>query len=144
MLSKKSKIKKLRDAVRAIDLNKEAVKLANKDKRIPQILKDQMRLTEGVVKWEYSSGEYKEYKRSKASYIGIFPRVDFYDTGKFQKGIFSRAQGGSLVFDSTDSKSDKLRELYGDNIFELTLDYQQAVQMIAQQNIIDILKETLT
>lgn len=119
MISNTSNIAKMRSVMKRFNLDREAAKIVNTDKRFPQILRDQMRLTEGIDKWEYSNSEYRQYKRNLSSYIGQFPLIDFYNTGKFQKGIFARASGTKFTFSSRDSKRDELTEIYGENIWVL-------------------------
>jgi len=118
MISKSSNIARISKALRKYDLKKETAKIVKNSTELRQILLDQMRLTEGIDKWEYSSGEYKEYKRNLASYIGKFPRVDLFNTGKFQRGIFAKTTGSNWFFTSRDSKTDELTSIYGEKIFD--------------------------
>lgn len=46
-------------------------------------------------------------------------RVTLRDTGSFYQGIYVSVQGDKLITDSTDSKSAKLQDKYGDQIFGL-------------------------
>lgn len=51
-----------------------------------------------------------------------YERVTLRDTGAFYDGIFVKRQGNELVFGSTDGKTGKLTEKYGEAIFGLKME----------------------
>lgn len=70
---------------------------------------------------EYYSPGYARYKGKESP-------IDLKDKGDFYSGIFTRQESEGLFVDSEDSKSAKLQENYGPEIF--TLNDQSKVEFI--------------
>jgi len=54
--------------------------------------------------------------------------VDLHLTGSFHEKTFAKYSGNNLNFGSTDSKTNDLTEKYGENIFGLTENNQEAIK----------------
>lgn len=54
--------------------------------------------------------------------------VDLHLTGDFHDGLFAKYSGNNLKFGSTDSKTNDLTRKYGENIFGLTKNNQDAIK----------------
>lgn len=77
-------------------------------------------LFEGVDSQDQSLGEYRSqsYARFKQS-LNPAGVVDLKLTGDFYRGLFVKADQFPVAFDSSDGKSEMLKEKYGEEIFGL-------------------------
>lgn len=85
-------------------------------------LYEQSKRSDDVPLNPYQSPVYALNKNRINPTPGLF-KPDFYVTGAFQRGMYAQVKGGkSIVFGSTDFKSDKLETRDTNKIFGLTLD----------------------
>lgn len=70
-------------------------------------------------------------------------RVTLKDTGDFHRGIFVKKQGENLIIDSTDEKSAKLQEKYGENIFGFTAENKTTLKKQTHQKIVNYVKSKI-
>jgi len=127
-------IKDIHKQLQKFKIEKEAVKTLKSNKiEISQILKDQMRMTEGADIGEYSA--YTQTIKDRSSYIGKWPKPDLFNIGNFQKGIIIETSATDWGFWSNDSKTDDLVKKYTDIIFELNKANIKVVQLIVQQDL---------
>lgn len=83
------------------------------------------------------------YSPSYAKYKGKDHPIDLKDIGDFQGGIFTTPEKGGLKVDSDDSKSGKLKENYGKEIFGLNEESLTQYGPIAQTRLIQNVKQDL-
>lgn len=83
------------------------------------------------------------YSPSYAKYKGKNSPIDLKDMGDFQDGIFTTPEKGGLKVDSDDSKSSKLKENYGQEIFGLNEQSLSVYRPIAQTRLIGNIKRDL-
>ena len=103
--------------------------VSDNEQDITDIQRDQMRRGEaadGKIKPDYPPG-YLNLKQSLPSYFGD-GSPDLFLTGDFQKAMYIRFSGVKWEFDSKDSKTVKLLDKYGENIFELNPNSLQVAQ----------------
>lgn len=82
----------------------------------------QMRIgqdADGADLYNYRSDAYAEFKQAGGSQAP-FGVADFYSTGAFYRGMTVQITADSIVFDSTDPKTDKLSDLSNGRMFGLT------------------------
>lgn len=63
-----------------------------------------------------------ELKKGKSGLAGITDRVTLFDTGSHYRQLYADVEGKGIEFGSKDSKSEKLQDKYGDNIYGLNDD----------------------
>lgn len=113
---------------KAVSMESEAVEYVVRDKEFNDglVKMEQDRLFEGaradgtVIEPEYTLFT----KRVKSANGQPTDRVTLFDTGSFYNNMFVRKDGDSLIFSSSDSKTEELVEKYGEAIFGLT-DYDK-------------------
>lgn len=82
---------------------------------------NQEQMLAGFKKDGSSLGTYRPFTIEKRREKGLqTAHVDLHDTGAFQDGMKLVVKGDTFDFTSTDSKTDKLADKYGDGIFGLT------------------------
>jgi hypothetical protein len=72
-----------------------------------------------------------------------FKNPNLLDTGAFQRAIKTTVKGKEIEFTSTDYKTEKLTEKYGEDIFGLTKESRIDLQPINQDKAVEIVKEKL-
>jgi len=131
-----SKIKAINAALKKFDLNNE-VKKTLKDRKIKiqltQLLKDQMRFTEGADIGEYAP--FTQEVKDRSNYWGKWAKPDLFDTGKFQKSIFLESDSNSWGFWARDGKTSDLVKHYTEIIFELNSNNMNNAQIIVQTDL---------
>ena len=86
-----------------------------------------------------------QYSKSYAKRKGKSAPIDLYDTGAFQSDIFLQINDPAVfIVDSGDSKSGKLQENYGREIFGLNDNSQVEFIPIAQENLYNDLVAALS
>ena len=128
------------EAAQKIDLNYEIpLSLIESREDYLMLQKDQLAhglRSDGEQIFNVKTGS-KKYSPKYAKYKGKDEPIDLRDKGDFYGGIFVKIEGiDSIVVDSADSKSGKLQENYGNEIFTLDDENQNAFNPIAQQNLI--------
>lgn len=79
-----------------------------------------------------------EYSPGYAKYKGRKKPIDLYDTGAFQSDIFILVEDSEkAIVESYDSKSGKLQENYGEEIFTLNDESKVKFKPIAQSKLIE-------
>lgn len=68
-------------------------------------------------------------------------RVTLKDTGDFYNEIYARQHGQEVIIDSSDNKSGKLKEKYGEKIFGLTEPNKVQLKEKTTSKLIDYVKE---
>lgn len=80
-------------------------------------------------------GEYTESSKARKKELRqLATHITLRNTGKFYKGMYAEMDGGTLLIDSTDSKTEMLTGVYGEAILGLTEQEQEWLI----DNIIDI------
>lgn len=72
---------------------------------------------------DYASEEYAQFKQAMGSQAP-FGVADLILEGDFTEGFTLKKEGQVFRFDSTDEKRDKLVQMYGEEIFGLSLESQ--------------------
>ena len=72
-----------------------------------------------------------------------FGNPDLFLTGEFQHSMNLRVEGEVFEIDSTDTKTNKLREKYGDQIFGLTDESKQEAWCIVRPPLVEKIAEIL-
>lgn len=114
-------VKKFLDRIQKLDMHR-VVKTTLGEKRelMPELNRDQM------MHGKRADGSdieppYTYFTRLEKKKRGMDPNVvTLYDRGDFHRGIYVDIGSDSLEIDSMDSKSDSLKEKYGESIFGLT------------------------
>lgn len=79
----------------------------------------------------------QEYSKAYSKYKGKSSPIDLRDKGDFQDSIFIHVEDPiQAIVDSADSKSGKLQENYGTQIFGLNTDSKTELIPIARANLI--------
>lgn len=84
-----------------------------------------------------------EYSPAYAKKKGKKKPIDLHDRGDFYRETFLLVEGDKAVIDSADSKSNKLQENYGTQIFGLNKDSKIQFKPIAQQHLVNGVKKEL-
>ena len=77
----------------------------------------------GQFLYEYASEDYAQFKQAMGSQAP-FGVADLILEGDFTEGFTLKKEGREFRFDSTDEKRDKLVQMYGEDIFGLSLESQ--------------------
>lgn len=75
---------------------------------------------------EYASEDYAKYKKAIGSQAPL-GTPDLILEGDFTEGFVLKKEGREFRFDSTDEKRDKLVQMYGEEIFGLSLESQTVI-----------------
>lgn len=89
-------------------------------------------LRKGEKSDDTNTGEYKSLE-----YKGRLTPVDLNKDGGFYQGINAKSKGGLLTLDSTDEKTGKLQDKYGDAILGLTESNMQEAASIILEDVGD-------
>lgn len=86
-----------------------------------------------------------EYSPAYAKYKGKKKPIDLHDKGDFQAGIFLVSEDTqTFTVDSSDSKSGKLQEDYGEAIFTLDDENVEKFLPVAQEALIEVVTNDLS
>lgn len=117
---------------RAVSLRSQAgdYVLANKEYRDALLDMERERLFRGeLADGTPISPQYAPSTKAAKSRHGLpSDRVTLFDTGAFYAGFTAENNGGDVLFSSTDAKTGKLIEKYGDGIFGLNDEDRRAAR----------------
>lgn len=113
-------IKGMFDRIAALDTNRVAANAIEETKETIEELNLEQMFSGLNSDGSEISPPYKEFTVAMKKRKGQpYDRVTLKDTGSFYQGIRTEIVGNKVITDSTDSKSDKLQEKYGQEIFGL-------------------------
>lgn len=137
-------VKGMLERVQNLDVGR-LVKMTIGQTRQLIIEKNQDQLTQGIKSdGSNITPEYTFFTKEKKKVKGRDPDiVTLYDTGDFYRNMFVDVGSDVIEVDSTDYKSEDLKDKYGDKIFGMTRDSKEEYVNEAIPVLVDKIKEIL-
>lgn len=137
-------VKGMLERVQNLDVGR-LVKMTIGQTRQLIVEKNQDQLTQGIKSdGSNITPEYTFFTKEKKKAKGRDPDiVTLYDTGDFYRDMFVDVGSDVIEIDSTDYKSEDLKDKYGDKIFGMTRDSKEEYVNEAIPVLVDKIKEIL-